>query len=146
MDECGNTPNPTLGMKIGETYTFVQNDRSNYYHPIGFAYFPDGAHDNVEELEPGIGFGTNGCNATEETLACPAPMYFVGGEYVGEYSNIPEIKNITASDNFGLDDYEPLFFLPLPEWDSKGGFEVKLRFDDETFAKDIFYFCHVSAS
>ena len=114
MDECGNTPNPTLGMKIGETYTFVQNDRSNYYHPIGFAYFPDGAHDNVEESEPGIGFGTNGCNATEETLACPAPMYFVGGEYVGEYSNIPEIKNITASDNFGLDDYEPLFSSRCP--------------------------------
>jgi hypothetical protein len=36
--------NPTIGLEIGETYTFVQTDRSNYMHPMGFAYYPNGNH------------------------------------------------------------------------------------------------------
>ena len=43
---------PTLIMKAGVTYTFIQQDISNWYHPLGFAYFPDGAHVGVPELEP----------------------------------------------------------------------------------------------
>ncbi|KAL7567194.1 hypothetical protein ACA910_021185 [Epithemia clementina (nom. ined.)] len=31
FEECGHQVNPTVGMKVGETYTFVQADRSNYY-------------------------------------------------------------------------------------------------------------------
>jgi hypothetical protein len=29
-------------------------DITNYYHPLGLAYYPDGAHDDVDELEPGV--------------------------------------------------------------------------------------------
>ena len=50
----------------------------------------------------------------------------------------------TGEDNFGLDDYEPKFFHPLPEWASYGPFSVSLKFDDESYQQDIFYFCHVS--
>lgn len=75
---------------------------------------------------------------------CPAPMYFVQESYVGEYCNIAEVANITGHENFGLDNYEPLFFRPITEWTELGPFSVKLRFDDDTFDKDIFYFCHVS--
>jgi hypothetical protein len=27
FEECGDTVNPTIGMEVGETYTFVQADR-----------------------------------------------------------------------------------------------------------------------
>jgi hypothetical protein len=83
--------------------------RSNYYHPLGFAYFPDGAHDGVDELEPGIGLGTD--MACVKSLTCPAPMYFLNGNFLGNYSNIAEVAPVsTGAADFGLDAYEPLFF------------------------------------
>ena len=41
----------------GQTYVFDQQDDSNWFHPLGFAYFPDGAHEGVDELEEGVGNG-----------------------------------------------------------------------------------------
>ena len=35
---------PTLQVKIGETLFFDQRHPSNWFHPLGFAYEPDGAH------------------------------------------------------------------------------------------------------
>jgi hypothetical protein len=136
---------PTLGIEIGQTYTFIQQDISNYMHPIGFAYEPDGAHDDKPELEPGIfPSDTSGTGCTMNAT-CPAPMYFVDGNYVGTYSNIAEIKNVTTDDeNFGLDDYEPLFFRNPVDWTDFGTFSVMLRFD-QSYEQDIFYFCHVSS-
>ncbi|CAM9664428.1 unnamed protein product, partial [Ascophyllum nodosum] len=54
-------------MVRGETYMFDQLDSSNWYHPLGFAYYPDGAHDGVDELEEGVGNGD-------------APVYVINGE------------------------------------------------------------------
>ena len=71
---------PTIGMEIGETYSFVQEDVSNWMHPLGFAYFPDGAHDDKDELEPGITQTMSNCT---EDLSCPAPLYFRGEEFLG---------------------------------------------------------------
>jgi hypothetical protein len=86
--------------------------RSNWYHPLGFAYFPDGAHDGVDELEPGIGLGTD--TSCVGRLSCPAPMYFLDGNYLGNYSNIAAVAPVTAGEgDFGLDAYEPLFFRKL---------------------------------
>lgn len=42
---------PELTMKVGETYVFDQTDETNWMHPLGFAYYPDGAHDNKDEVE-----------------------------------------------------------------------------------------------
>ena len=144
FDECPNQTSPTIGMRLGETYTFNQAHRTNYFHPIGFAYYADGAHDDVDELEPGI-TPPGSSTACADALSCPAPMYFRNGTYLGTYSNIPDVANVTTEeDNFGLDDYEPLFFRPIPEWAGFGDFEVKLRFDVDDFTQDVFYFCHVS--
>ena len=77
-------------------------------------------------------------------MSCPAPMYFRQGEYLGTYSNNALlVPSTTGEDNFGLDDYEPLYFYPLPNWVELGPFDVYLKFDVDDFKQDIFYFCHV---
>jgi hypothetical protein len=130
-------------MEIGVTYTFSQADRSNFYHPMGFSYFADGAHAELDELEPGIPPPGSG-SSCDEGMTCPAPMYFLGDTYLGTYSNIAEVLAPTKDeDNFGLDDYEPLFFRPITEWSDYGDFSLMLRFDEDSFKGDIFYFCHI---
>jgi len=42
------------GIEKGVMYRFIQEDASNYYHALGFAYYPDGALDDQPELEPGV--------------------------------------------------------------------------------------------
>jgi len=141
FDECPGLINPTIGMVVGETYTFDQSDRSNYYHPLGFAYFPDGAHDGKDELEPSIKpvGSTSTCDTTN---VCPAPQYFVDGAYVGFFDNAVNGTTVIGDTNFGLDDYEPEFFYPLAEWATKV-YSVKLKFDVDTLSTDFFYFCHI---
>jgi hypothetical protein len=148
FEECGDVNNPTLGLEAGKTYHFIQKDPSNHYHPLGFAYFPDGEHNGLAELEPGSvpPGSTSTCDAD---LSCPAPMYHLGDDYLGSYSNIASIERsanaATDAENFGLDNYEPLFFHPLPDWISYGEFSIYLKFDNETdYDQDMFYFCHVS--
>lgn len=51
--DCGGT-SPTLGIEKRVTYNFIQEDISNYYRPLGFAYGANGAHDDQPELEPGV--------------------------------------------------------------------------------------------
>jgi len=129
--ECEGT-NPVLQLEIGTTYTFDQTDTSNWYHPLGFAYYADGAHDDVDELEPGI--VAPGSNSTcDVTNACPTPRYKLNDEYLG-------VANDTG--DFGLDHYEPKFFLPVVDWKDQGNFTVELKLDD-TVTQDIFYFCHI---
>ena len=77
------------------------------------AYFPDGAHADADELEPVI--APPGSTSTcADSMTCPAPMYYIGTDYKGTYSNNADLMDVTSDeDNFGLDDYEPLFFHPL---------------------------------
>lgn len=147
FEECGDITNPTLGMEMGRTYRFKQGHRTNWYHPLGFAYYPDGAHADVDELEPGVvpPGATDDCN-TDDAFTCPAPMYFKGTEYLGSYSNEPRIlAATTGEDNFGLDDYEPLFFHPITQWlENYDEFSITLNFPETAgFNEDIFYFCHI---
>jgi len=55
---------PELEMELNVEYTFMQLDATNWYHPLGFAYYPDGALNDVDELEADIGNGD-------------APVYYV---------------------------------------------------------------------
>ena len=51
---------PTITATIGQTYTFDQSHPSNWYHPVGFAYEPDGAHGSTwggAELDEVEGLG-----------------------------------------------------------------------------------------
>jgi len=134
-------PMPTLAMEKDVTYYFRQEHYSNYYHPLGFAYYADGAHDDVDELEPSI--KPHGSSSTcGDTNSCPAPMYIKDGEYLGQYSNIASIAAINGDEDFGLDFYEPEFFLDVVTW-LEPTYEVALKFDVDDFTKDFFYFCHI---
>lgn len=123
--------NPVIGLTKGVKYTFVQQDASNWFHPLGFAYQPDGALADAPELEPTVSLGNSTCASSQ---TCPAPRYHLNDEYLGD---------VWKPENFGLDDYEPKFFLPLLDWIAAGTFSVTLTFTDHTFGQDIFYFCHV---
>jgi hypothetical protein len=102
-----------------------QAGRSNYFHPLSFAYFANGAHDNEDELEPGI-VPPGSASTCDRDNSYPAPMYYKNGVYLGKYSTLPifDDGNSTipieisqnkelADDGFGLDHYEPKLF---PLW------------------------------
>jgi len=145
FEECPNLgANPTLGMKKGVSYVFKQADSSNWMHPLGFAYEADGAHTGVDELEPGIPPPDSGSTCGADN-SCPAPMYSVNGEYVGDYSNNPAIfdKSLDREEDFGLDTIEALYYRPIGDWLGYGEFSVSVLFDVENYERDIFYFCHI---
>ena len=43
---CAGT-SPVLEIQRGVTYTFIQHDISNWMHPLGLAYYPDGHHGDL---------------------------------------------------------------------------------------------------
>lgn len=159
FEECGDMVNPTLGLEIGETYTFIQKDRTNFFHPLSFSYFPDAHHVGADVLSPDVvgqavttstsGFTTvvsrTGDTDCSKNMTCPSPMYFVNEGYLGSYSNIPEIKDVTTNDaNNGLQLYQSFFSKSMGAFAGYGTFSVQLKFDDESYtANDIFYFCHL---
>ena len=129
---------PTLMIERGVEYEFVQEDRSNYYHPVGFAYYPDGAHTGVPELEVPT---PDECSEPEYACnpeATQAPLYCVAGvcETLDDWNN----PDSTGS---GLDAYEPRFFLPIDQWDEAGPFSVKLTIPVDSLTEIFYYFCHI---
>lgn len=130
FEECGDVDMPVIGMQRGKTYTFLQHDSTNWMHPLGFAYDPDGAHKGNDELEPGITRGTTNCVASN---GCQKPMYYKDGVYLADPSD-PE--------DFGLDAFEPKFKNTQDDW-GEAQWSVKLTLDDTTYDGDMFYLCHI---
>jgi hypothetical protein len=141
FSECGDTVMPVLAMERGVTYTFDQSHGSNWYHPLGFAYFPDGAHEGVDELEPTISQSGSAC---VDDNTCQAPMYYKNGAYLGPGGYDNSVTPISGGDgDFGLDFYEPEFFLPRADWLAEGAYTVDLTITDDVYEGDLFYFCHI---
>merc|ERR1711865_772882 len=71
-------------------------------------------------------------------------MYYLNDVFLGEdgYDN-SDISDISGGEDFGLDNYEPLFFYPKGDWTDLGNFSVQLTISDETYTEDLFYFCHI---
>jgi hypothetical protein len=132
---------PVISMKRGVKYIFDQSDASNWYHPLGMAYFPDGAHAGVDELEPGITQTTGDTCAAGNT--CQAPRYFKDNVFAGTtYDNTAATP--VGGDDFGLDNYEPEFFIPKGDWLATK-YKVELTITDTAYVTDMFYFCHIHA-
>merc|ERR1719460_752999 len=123
-------PSPEITVKIGETITFDQTDPSNWYHPVGFAYEPDGAHGSTwggEELDEVDGAGEAVGAQLQYKIDGAAP---------------------TCADHLetGLDCYEPEFFFPREEWMSKkytAELTVTQAVADRSHGGIIYYFCHI---
>eukprot|EP00514_Thraustochytrium_sp_LLF1b_P002400 CAMPEP_0184511232 /NCGR_PEP_ID=MMETSP0198_2-20121128/2241_1 /TAXON_ID=1112570 /ORGANISM="Thraustochytrium sp., Strain LLF1b" /LENGTH=402 /DNA_ID=CAMNT_0026901183 /DNA_START=170 /DNA_END=1378 /DNA_ORIENTATION=- len=123
---------PVLGMEENVKYVFDQSDSSNWYHPIGVGYYPDGALDDKPELEPEeVPPGADSCNGT-----CQFPQYQVDGTDLCSTDPCEE-------GDFGLDEYEGVFFSGKREvWQERGKFSFHLTITDEG-TKEFFYFCHI---
>merc|ERR1740139_1461030 len=96
IDTLGRKPSPDVYVNIGESYIFDQSDPSNWYHPVGFAYVPDGAHgttwggDEEDEVESGdalqylIDGAATTCKDVGETgLDCYEPEFFLSPRCLG---------------------------------------------------------------
>jgi hypothetical protein len=97
---------PTLILEAGKEYTFRQSDISNWFHPLGFAYYPDGALVGATELEPSTVKEGND-DTCVATATCDSPHYYIGDTYLG---------GDDGDGGFGLDSYEPAFALPIDQW------------------------------
>jgi len=120
-------PSPDIHVKVGETYTFDQSDPSNWYHPVGFAYYPDGAHGE-----------TWGGDERDEVEGANDLTYLINGE----------VTTCEDVGDTGLDCYEPEFFIPRGDWMSKMySAELTITQDVVDNAKDnggvLYYFCHI---
>ena len=99
---------PDLTVRIGSVYTFDQTDVSNWYHPVGFAFYPDGAH--------GADWGGEGRAEVE-------------GPYLSYQINGAATTCPDAGDT-GLDCYEPEFFYPRAVW-SETSYTAELNVTQE---------------
>jgi len=122
-DTSGSSPDITV--KIGQTITFDQTDSTNWYHPVGFAYRPDGAH--------GDDWGADE-NAEVEGLG--ELLYKIDGE----------ATTCEDAGDTGLDCYEPEFFYPYGDWQAKI-YAAELTITPDVAAASlggvIYYFCHI---
>jgi hypothetical protein len=116
-------PSPTINATVGETLVFEQYDVTNWYHPLGFAYYPDGAH--------GADWGAA---ELDEVEGLDQLRYFVNQ------------TEACGPGDLGLDCYEPKFFFPRGEWRSVP-YRVELTITPELAAASrggvLFYFCHI---
>jgi len=123
--EATSGPSPTITVKIGQTITFDQKHISNWYHPVGFAYAPDGAHGDDW-----------GADENPEVEGSGELQYIIDG-------SIPTCED--AGDT-GLDCYEPEFFYPLGDWEAKS-YSAELTITDDVAEASkggvIYYFCHI---
>ena len=147
VENCSGV-SPKLLIKKGVTYTLLQKDKSNWMHPLGLAYYPDGAHGfgpepEVPELEEPT---PDDCSTAK--FACDpgagvkeAPLYGINGVY-------ESIDNWNEGKVSGLDVYEPLFQRPQDQWVEAGGdagYGVKITIPANSKTKTFFYFCHIHA-
>jgi uncharacterized protein (DUF305 family)/YHS domain-containing protein len=118
-------PSPAITVRIGQTYTFDQKDPSNWYHPVGFAYFPDGAH----------GADWGGAERTE-VEGHGELLYKIDGNA----TTCPDVGDT------GLDCYEPEFFYPRNVWMGKrytAELNITQAMADASHGGVIYYFCHI---
>jgi len=123
--EVTSGSSPDITVKIGQTITFDQSDHTNWYHPVGFAYRPDGAHGDDW-----------GADENPEVEGLGELLYKIDGAA----TDCPD-----AGDT-GLDCYEPEFFYPYDDWTSKK-YTSELTITPEVAAASeggvIYYFCHI---
>jgi len=137
-----NGSSPVLAITRGVTYTLVQHDITNWMHPLGLAYYPDGAHGFQQFVEvPELEYPTPqvcnelqfSCNPGEEVKQ--APLYGINEVY----ETFEDWNNGVSG---GLDVYEPAFKIPQDQWKEQN-YTVMITIPIESKTKEFFYFCHI---
>ena len=125
-------PLPELEVRVGSSYLFDQTDETNWFHPLGFAYYPDG--------ENGVTWGAAG---QEEVEGVDKVKYLIDGELA---TSCPAHVMQAGSGDTGLGCYEPAFMEIAPQWRDRS-FSVNLTITPELAANThggaIYYFCHL---
>ena len=144
---------PTLILEKGTEYILEQMwNVTNWMHPLGFAYYPDGAHGWLDFAElPELEIPTPDlcdlpqfeCNPGADVEQ--APLYDVNGA-VDTYANWNgEGLGLESTDDTakaGLDVYEPMFEIPLEQWvNNEASIRLTIPVDSKT--EFVFYFCHL---
>jgi hypothetical protein len=145
FEECGeDNLYPVIGVEIGTSAKFVQDDITNWYHPLGFAYFVDGAHVGKEEVEED--FLTYRVDGEDIGLDGYEPLFLHSpSKFAKCYSVYPsvECENLTLRPSNLI--LSLLTLSLLAEWIEYGTFAVELNFDKD-YDQDLFYFCHIHYS
>ena len=116
---------PDITVNIGDVITFDQTHATNWYHPIGFAYYPDGAH----------GADWGGAERAEIERS---------GELQYKIDGVN--PSCTDAGDTGLDCYEPEFFFPRKEWSAKlykAELTITQAVCDDSQGGVVYYFCHI---
>jgi len=141
VEGCEGT-SPTLLLQRGVTYTFVQENITNWMHPLGLAYYPDGAHGFESFAEvPELEYPTPDtcderqflCNPGDEVKQ--APLYGIDGVF-------ETYEDWNNGETGGLDVYEPAFKVPQEQW-SEHKYAVRFTVPLESASETLFYFCHI---
>lgn len=132
---------PTLHLNIQQDYKFLQQDTSNWYHPVGFAYgmFPCYVC-SVGVCVGRVELGESAALSHRDMLVPPSYCYCTsepGGAHNTCPPDHPEecpelegdaiqyyFKGKAVNDDesgFGLDEYEPFFFYPRDAWEEECG-------------------------
>jgi hypothetical protein len=133
IDGCTGV-SPKLQLSAGLTYTFIQTDASNWYHPVGFSYIAGGAHTECKDADgvagecPELGgvSEASGHSGTASIL-----QYYVN-----------DVAVTDDESGFGLDGYEPLFFNSQ-DWWGEQTFKVTLEIPSDVSYTRVYYFCHI---
>ena len=118
-------PFPDITVQISKTYMFNQHDPINWYHPVGFAYYPDGAHGD-----------TWGGAERDEVEGAGELLYKINGAKI----------TCAAAGVTGLDCYEPEYFYPQSRWMTKkytAELTITQAMADKFHGGAIYYFCHI---
>jgi len=126
---------PDIEVTIGETLVFDQADHTNYFHPLGFSFSPDGFHganwDSKPPKDVEVGKLDNGADDLEYDAKF---RYYIDGVY-GQCDRLNR-----------YDCYEDGFFMPKSDW-RKSSYRVELDITKELADKShggvIFYFCRI---
>merc|ERR1719262_1014178 len=113
-------------VRAEDEYVFGADcDKTNWYHPIGFAYIAGGAHTECKAADGSLGE----CPELEDEL-----QSFVNGAPVTDDES-----------GFGLDAYEPEFFNSLDWWLERPEYVVTVTIPADACHDTFYYFCHIHA-
>jgi hypothetical protein len=119
-------------MVFNKTYIFDQTHPTNWFHPLGFAYGPDGVYAENDELEKVV--VPPGGAPCDETTPCQYPQYVMDG--------VALTSDPGDDEDFGLDEYEGVYFSGDRDAWLEHDFTVNVTIT-EPVTTELFYFCHI---